>query len=77
MSIMTVRMDEVSEAALAYLQEQTKTSRSEAIRSAILEAERRTRRTALRAEATTLMDDPDDRAEAQAVLAFMGGSDAW
>ena len=77
MSMMTVRMDEPSEAALAYLQETTRASKSEIIRQAVLRAGQQARQEAMRAEAQALAGDPGDRAEAQAVLAFMGGSDAW
>jgi len=43
----------------------------------VLRAGQQARQEAMRAEAQALAGDPGDRAEAQAVLAFMGGSDAW
>jgi len=77
MSVMTVRMDDSTEAALDYLQETTGDTKSVIIRDAVIQAERRARRAAMRAQAQALADDPVDRAEARSVLAFMGGSDAW
>ena len=52
---------------------------SEAIRLALREAaDKRRRRSALRAEAERLMNDPDDRAEIRRVLAEMEAiSAAW
>jgi hypothetical protein len=58
------------ERALAVLVDEGK-SRSEAVRDAILQAERSRRRERLRAEAERLMSDPDDVAESKALAAEM------
>lgn len=52
-------------------------SRSEAVRTAILEAERAQRRARLRAEAENLRDDPDDIAASQELAAEMDALRAW
>lgn len=52
-------------------------SRSEAARTAILDAERAQRRARLRAEAETLRNDPDDVAASRAVAAEMDAIRAW
>ncbi|MDR0284610.1 MAG: hypothetical protein LBI33_06930 [Propionibacteriaceae bacterium] len=70
-------MDTDVDAALDYLQEMTRATKSDIIRNTLLQAAERAKREAMRTEALELADDPDDRAEAQAVLAFMGGTDAW
>lgn len=52
-------------------------SRSEAARSAILEAERTHRRARLRAEAESLRNDPDDVAASRELTAEMDAIRAW
>ena len=52
-------------------------SRSEAARSAILDAERAQRRARLRAEAEELRNDPDDVAASRALAAEMDAIRAW
>ncbi|MBO9578548.1 MAG: ribbon-helix-helix protein, CopG family [Microbacteriaceae bacterium] len=61
MRMITVRVDEEVERALEYLQEAGGMSRSEAIRVALLDAEREARRAALRAESEAIRDDPEER----------------
>jgi hypothetical protein len=73
----SLRTDSAVEDAIEALQEATGASRSGVVRAAVLQAADRTRREELRREALALREDPSDRAEARAVLAFMGGSDAW
>ena len=70
MNTLTIRTDADIERALEALTEDGRT-RSEAARAAILEAERRQRRAKLRAEATELMNDPDDVAASRALAAEM------
>lgn len=76
MRSLTIRTDEEVEAALTALTSDGRT-RSEAVRSAILDAERSRRRAALRAEAEALRDDPDDVAASRALAAEMGAGRAW
>jgi hypothetical protein len=65
------RLDAEAEADLAILRNEGRTD-SDAIRVALHEAaDRRRRRSALRAEAEAAAADPDDRAEAQRVRADM------
>ncbi len=52
-------------------------SRSEAARTAILEAERAHRRARLRAEAEALRSDPEDVAASREVAAEMDAVRAW
>lgn len=70
MATLTIRIDSEVERALAALVDEGK-SRSEVVREAILEAERSLRRARLRAEAESLMSDPDDVAESKALTAEM------
>ncbi len=77
MSVMTVRLDETTEAALAYLHTATQKTKSQIIRDALLQAEQEARREKMRAQAEAVASDPHDVSEARAVLAFMGGGDAW
>jgi Arc/MetJ-type ribon-helix-helix transcriptional regulator len=66
-----VRLDESSAAALHLLRSEG-LSDSEAVRAALREAaERRRRRSSLRAEAARLAADPVDRAEKLAILEEM------
>ncbi|NVI89192.1 ribbon-helix-helix protein, CopG family [Actinomadura sp. BRA 177] len=76
MSTITIRADEQTERALDELTEDG-VDRSAAIREAIQEAAQRRRANKLRAEAESLAADPDDRAEAAAVLADMESLRAW
>jgi len=76
MATLTIRTDPDVERALAALTSEGK-SRSEATRSAILEAERAHRRARLRAEADELRNDPDDVAASRALAAEMDAIRAW
>jgi Arc/MetJ-type ribon-helix-helix transcriptional regulator len=76
MSTLTIRTDPEVERALDVLTSEGK-SRSEAVRAAILEAERSHRRARLRAEAEALRDDPEDVAASQALAAEMDEIRAW
>ena len=75
MSTITFRADDDVERALAELAGER--DRSQVIRDAILAAWRRRQAEQLRAEAEALAADPDDRAEAKAVLADMESLRAW
>jgi len=77
MSMLTVRTDETIDQALAYLRDVSGQSQSTVIRQAVLQAERQARRDAMRREALEVVNDPEDRKEAKAILDYMGGSDAW
>lgn len=70
MSTLTIRTDAQVEEALAALTSGG-LSRSEAVRAAIIEAERTQRRARLRAEAEQLRDDPEDVAASRALAAEM------
>lgn len=70
MSSLTIRTDSQVEQALAALTSDGR-SRSEAVRSAILEAERTQRRARLRAEAEGLRDDPEDVTASRRLAAEM------
>ena len=76
MSTLTIRTDPEVERALAALTSEGK-SRSEAVRSAILQAERAHRRARLRAEAEALRNDTEDVAASQALAAEMDAIRAW
>lgn len=76
MSILTIRTDADVDRALATLTADGR-SRSEAVRGAILEAERALRRAHLRAEAEALRADPDDVAAAKSLAAEMERLGAW
>lgn len=76
MSTLTIRMDSVVEHALAELTKSGK-SRSEAVRDAILVAEREQRRERMRAEAEALRNDPDDVRASKALAAEMESIRAW
>ncbi len=76
MSVLTVRTDEEVEAALAALTADG-SSRSQAVRMAVLEAARARIRSELEAEARALHDDPDDLAEMRAVQADLEPLRAW
>ena len=77
MSVLTFRTDPGVDQALDFLAKYTGTSKSQVIRNAVLAAEREARRERMKQEALALTADPADLKEAQAVRAFMGGSDAW
>lgn len=64
------RLDAAARDALAVLQ-RTGLSRSEAVRSALVERARQVREEQIRAEAAEIAADPRERAEARALLAFM------
>src|SRR5699024_3457681 len=76
MSALTIRTDAEVEAALESLTRDG-TSRSEAARRAIVDAERARRRAALRAEAEALRNDPGDRAAALALNREIDEIRAW
>jgi Arc/MetJ-type ribon-helix-helix transcriptional regulator len=73
----SVRLDERAQRALEELVA-SGLSQSDAIRRALVETAGRLRDEALAEEARRVASDPDDRAEAAAVLAFMESlSPAW
>jgi Arc/MetJ-type ribon-helix-helix transcriptional regulator len=76
MSTLTIRTDTEVERALESLTCDGR-SRSEAVRSAILAADREQRRARMRAEAEALRNDPDDVAAAQELAAEMEAVRAW
>ena len=76
MTTLTIRTDDAVERALAALTEGG-LSRSEAARSAILDAKRAHRRTKLRAEAESLRNDPEDVSASRALAAEMDAIRAW
>lgn len=76
MSTITVRTDADIEAALDTLTADG-TSRSQAVRAALLEAARARLRAELEAEARALAADSDDVAEARAVQADLETLRAW
>lgn len=76
MSTLTIRTDSAVEQALDALTRDGN-SRSEAARTAILEAERMQRRAKLRAEAEDLRNDPDDVAASRDLAAEMDDARAW
>lgn len=76
MGTLTIRTDTDVDRALAALTADGR-SRSEAVRGAILEAERALRRARLRAEAETLRADPEDVAAAKSLAAEMEQLSAW
>lgn len=76
MSTLTIRTDSEVERALKALTREG-LSRSEAARTAILEAERAHRRARLRAEAESLLNDPEDAAASRELAAEMDALRAW
>lgn len=76
MSTLTIRTDPEVERALDALTREGQ-SRSQAVRAAILEAERAHRRARLRAEAEQLRNDPDDVAASRELAAEMDAVRAW
>jgi hypothetical protein len=76
MSTLTIRTDPEVDRALAVLTRDGR-SRSEAVRAAILDAERARRRATLRAEAESLKGDADDVAASRALAAEMDAIRAW
>jgi Arc/MetJ-type ribon-helix-helix transcriptional regulator len=76
MSMLTIRTDPQVERALKALTKDG-VSRSDAVRTAILEAERAHRRARLRAEAESLRNDPDDVAASRELAAEMDALRAW
>lgn len=77
MLTITIRIDSEVEAALAELVARFGGTRSDAVRRAVLDASRESRRAALRAEAEALRDDPEDVAAARSLAAEMGAPGAW
>jgi predicted transcriptional regulator len=76
MSTITFRTDDEVDRALTELSSGDR-DRSQVIRDAIIAAWRRQHDEQLRAEAEAVAADPDDRAEARAVLADMESLRAW
>lgn len=76
MATLTIRTDSEVERALNALTREGQ-SRSEAARTAILEAERTDRRARRRAEAESLRDDPEDVAASRVLAAEMDAVRAW
>lgn len=76
MSTLTIRTDDAVERALEHLTDEG-LSRSQAVRQAILDAERNQRRARLRAEAEQLRNDPDDVAAARELNEEMEAIRAW
>jgi Arc/MetJ-type ribon-helix-helix transcriptional regulator len=76
MGSLTIRTDPEVKRALASLTSEGQ-SRSEAVRAAILEAERARRRARLRAEAEELRNDPDEVAASRGLAAEMDAFRAW
>ena len=76
MSSLTIRTDPEVERALGALTRDG-LSRSEAARTAILEAERANRRARIRAEAESLRNDPEDVAASRELAAEMDAIRAW
>jgi Arc/MetJ-type ribon-helix-helix transcriptional regulator len=76
MSTLTIRTDSEVERALESLTRDGR-SRSEAVRSAILAADREQRRARMRAEAEALRNDPGDVAAAKELAAEMEAIRAW
>lgn len=76
MSTLTIRTDRDVERALDKLTEDGR-SRSQAVRAAILAAEREKRRAQMRAEAEALRNDSDDVAASRELAAEMDTIRAW
>lgn len=76
MATLTIRTDLEVERALEALTSEG-LSRSEAARTAILEAERAHRRARLRAEAESLRNDPEDVGASRELAAEMDALRAW
>jgi hypothetical protein len=76
MSSLTIRTDPEVERALEGLT-RNGLSRSEAARTAILEADRADRRARLRVEAEALRNDPEDVAASRQLAAEMDAIRAW
>jgi len=76
MAVVNVRTDRATDVALAQLTADA-TSRSEAIRRAILDAAREATRRPMREDADRLRNDPDDLAEVRRVHEIMDSLRAW
>ncbi|WP_372698790.1 hypothetical protein [Arthrobacter sp. JSM 101049] len=76
MSTLTIRTDIEVERALDVLTSEG-LSRSEAVRMAILDAERARRRARLRVEAESLRNDPEDVAASRELAAELDAARAW
>ncbi len=76
MTVITVRTDDEVEQALTALTADG-SSRSQAVRAAVLDAARARIRAQLEAEARALAEDPDDLAEARAVQTDLEPLRAW
>lgn len=76
MGMMSIRIDEETEQAIAVLTADGAT-RSEVVRSALLQAASKRHSELLRAEAERLASDPSDTEEARSVLREMDSLRAW
>jgi Arc/MetJ-type ribon-helix-helix transcriptional regulator len=76
MTIINVRTDAKTDAALAQLTADG-TSRSEAIRQAILDAAREAKRRRMQEESERLRNDPEDLAEVRRIQEIMEDLGAW
>ena len=76
MAVLNFRTDERSERALDELMADGST-RSDAIRQALVDAVRLRRRERMRAESLEVLNDQNDRAESRRVLADMESLRAW
>ena len=74
--VLSLRLDEAAERALAELTEHGVTA-AVVVRQALLDAARRRRRELARAQAQQVAADPDDRAEMAAVRADLDDIRAW
>jgi predicted transcriptional regulator len=78
MTTMTIRTDSAVERAVEFLlAQEVGQTRSDIVRTAVLELERARRRELLREESAALRDDPAERAAAQATAAEMAKLGAW
>ncbi|MDR2348348.1 MAG: hypothetical protein LBD90_07020 [Bifidobacteriaceae bacterium] len=75
--VLTIRSNDQTDAALAYIQQQTGADKSSATRQALIAQADRLRRESLRRESAALRDDPQDRAETLALAEDMAAVNAW
>lgn len=76
MTVVNFRCDTETEALLASLAREGE-NRSDTIRRALRDADKLRRRDLMRAEAASVVDDPHDRAEMDAVRADLDALRAW
>ena len=77
MTQLAIRLDTAAEQALDRLVARTGHTRSDVVRQAITALDRATLREQMRAESQLVRTDPDDLAEAEAVLEEMQQRRAW